>query len=153
MRLPRLLAAAVILLLLQALAEPQQARTLDIVQAWSRATPPGSPIGVAYFDIVNAGEADVLLRASSPIARVAEMHENSMEGGTMQMRPLERVAIPARSRVRFEPSGKHIMLIDLKRPLKQGEKFTVSLVFQRAGTRNAEVLVAPLGAAEAPAHH
>jgi hypothetical protein len=60
------------------------------------------------------------------------------------------VDVPAHGRVRFEPNGLHVMLIDLVRPLKKGDRFTLTLTFQHAGPVRVEALVQDLGTMTAP---
>lgn len=125
-------------------------KSLEVVNAWSRATPPGINIGVAYFDIVNRGEQDVLERVESPVARQAEMHSMTTVAGVMQMRELHSLNVPAGGRVRFEPNNLHVMLIDLVQPLKKGDRFSLTLVFRHAGAVHVEAIVQDLGAMSGP---
>jgi periplasmic copper chaperone A len=133
-----------------ALAADQWTGSLTITQPWSGATAPGATIGAAYFEIVNAGAADTLLRIESPVARQVEMHASYTEGGTMRMRPVTSVDVPVGGRVRFQPGGLHVMLIDLTQPLKEGQRFSLTLVFQHAGSVRVEAIVQGLGATAAP---
>ena len=128
-----------------------QANTIAVSHAWARATPPGTSVGAAYLEIHNLGQSDELLGATSDVARTVEMHESRMQNGVMEMRPIDGLAIAAGGHVRFEPEGKHFMLIGLKRPLTEGARFTLALKFRRAGVVQTTVLVAPLGATDAPA--
>ena len=68
----------------------------------------------------------------------------------MRMRPVTSVDVPARGRVRFEPSGMHVMLIDLVRPLRKGDRFPLLLVFQHAGPVRVEAIVQDLGTLTPP---
>lgn len=115
--------------------------SVQVLNAWSRATAPGASVGVAYFEIVNSGAADALIGMESPVAERAEMHSTSMNGAVMQMRPVASVQVPAGARILFEPGGLHAMLIDLKQPLQQGQRFALTLLFERAGRIRVEVLV------------
>lgn len=143
----RLFFAMILALSLPALAADQNSGMLTIIQPWSRATPPGAPTGVAYLEIVNKGPADTLVRIESAVAREVQMHTSYSEGGMMRMRPVESLEIPAQGRVQFKPGGLHLMLIGLKQPLKEGEHFELTLVFQKAGPVRVEAIVQGLGAA------
>jgi copper(I)-binding protein len=121
---------------------------LTVTQPWARATAPGATVGVVYFEIVNAGPADTLLSVESPVAESTEMHNSSMKDGAMQMRPVKSVSVPANGRVRFATGGYHVMLVGLKQPLAEGQKFPLKLTFRVAGTINQEVLVKPIGATD-----
>jgi copper(I)-binding protein len=133
-----------------AMAVEPAAGTLVVVNAWSRATAPGAPVGVAYFDIVNSGGQDALLHIETPVAPQVEMHSTATVGGLMQMRRVLSVEVPAHGRVRFEPNGLHAMLIDLVRPLKKGDRFPLTLMFQHAGPVRVEAIVQDLGTMTAP---
>lgn len=125
-------------------------KPVTISHAWSRATAPGAPVGVAYFEIVNTGAADKLLRVESTVADEAQMHTVLTEGGQMQMRPMSIVDVPAKGRVRFLPGGLHVMLMGLKQPLKEGQRIPLTLVFEKAGNVSVQALVQGLGATTAP---
>lgn len=140
----------VLVFALPALAADQHAGLLTIIQPWSRATPPGAVIGAAYFEIINAGAADTLLRIESPVAREVEMHMSFVEGGMMRMRAMPSVKVPEHGHLRFDPNGMHAMLIDLRQPLKEGQRFPMTLVFQHAGRMSVEAVVGGLGATSAP---
>ena len=149
----RLVASLVTLLLaLPVSASEGHLGSLTITQPWSRATAPGASTGAAYFDIINSGPADTLLRIESPIAREVQVHMEYTAGGMMHMRPMASVEVPQRDRVRFQPGGLHVMLIDLKQSLHEGQRFPLTLVFQHSGTVRVEVIVQGLGAMAAPGH-
>jgi len=131
--------------------DTQETAGLRVSHAWSRATPPGLSIGVAYFDIDNLGANDTLLRVESPIARSAGMHRTTLQQGMMQMTPVDRLPIAAHSQIRFEPDGLHVMLMALARPLAAGDEFPLTLVFEHGGRVRTEVLVVAAGA-DAPPH-
>ena len=68
------------------------------------------------------------------IAGTTEIHEMSMIDGVMQMRPVpEGVVVPAGGEVALTPGGYHLMFMDLKRPLQEGENFAGTLTFETAG--------------------
>ena len=116
-------------------AEEVRAGDLLISQAWSRATPGGAKIGGGYLTIENKGSAaDRLIGGSADIAAKAELHEMGVNNGVMKMRPLDRgLAIEPGKTVKLAPGGYHLMLMDLKNPLKQGDKLPVTLEFEKAG--------------------
>jgi copper(I)-binding protein len=118
-----------------AYAEDVKAGDLVISQAWSRATPSGAKVGGSYLTIENKGTAaDKLISASSDAAGSVQVHEMSMTGGTMKMRPVEGgLAIDPGKTVKLAPGGYHLMMMDLKNPLKQGDKISMTLEFAKAG--------------------
>ncbi len=137
------------LLLLSAVTWAGSPSAVSVVRAWSRATPPGVTVGVAYFEITNGGAADTLIAISSPVAARVEMHSTTMAGGLMKMREAESVDVPANGRVVFEPGGLHAMLIDLKKPLIAGTRLPLTLEFRHAGKVSVEAVVQGIGG-EAP---
>lgn len=140
-------AAAVALMLMQAaaplaLAHDYKAGDLAIDHPWARPTPPAAKVGGAYLTIENKGKsADKLLRASSPVAGVVELHNMSMEGNVMRMRAVPGIDLPPGKTVTLAPGGLHVMLQDLRQPLKQGDRLPLTLVFQRAGQVKVELAV------------
>ena len=129
-------------------AEEVKAGDLVITQAWSRATPGGAKIGGAYLTIENKGAtADRLIGGSADIAGKIEVHEMTMKDGVMTMRPLDKgLSIEPGKTVKLAPGGYHLMMFDLKSPLKQGEKLPVTLDFERAGKVKVTLDVAGVGA-------
>lgn len=122
-----------------------RAGDINVRDVWSRATPPGIEVGVAYLVIDNRGKPDRLLAASSPVAKRTELHISEMKNGMMQMRHLDAVDIKAGAATAFAPGGRHIMLIGLKRPLKQGDTFPLTLKFRNAGRLRVMVHVLGIG--------
>jgi periplasmic copper chaperone A len=116
-------------------AEEVKAGDLVISQAWSRATPNGARIGAGYLTIENRGAtADRLMGGTADISAKIEVHEMSMNNGVMKMRPLDQgITIEPGKTVKLSPGGFHLMLLDLKGPLKQGDKLPVTLQFEKAG--------------------
>jgi periplasmic copper chaperone A len=116
-------------------AEEVKVGDLVITQAWSRATPGGAKIGSGYFTIENNGKtADRLESVTADIAGKIEVHEMSTDNGVMKMRPVEGgLTIDPGKTVKLAPGGYHLMIMDLKSPLKQGDKIPVTLEFEKAG--------------------
>lgn len=126
---------------------------LRIVHPWARFTPPGAPNGAAYLTIENAGaEADRLVGVATLRAERAELHETRREGELMTMRPLDAVTIEPGQTVSFAPGGMHIMMLGLDAPLTEGERFPMTLRFERAGELAVEVVVERAGPAPGDDH-
>ncbi|MBV8927397.1 MAG: copper chaperone PCu(A)C, partial [Bradyrhizobium sp.] len=104
-------------------------------QAWTRATPGGAKTGGGFLTIENKGTSpDKLIGASAEGAGKVEVHEMAMSDGVMKMRPVEGgLAIDPGKTVKLGPGGFHLMMMDLKKPLKQGDKMPVTLEFEKAG--------------------
>ena len=135
--LNRLAAAALVLaqFAITARADDVKAGDLVITQAWSRATPGGAKIAGGYLAIENKGTVpDRLVGGSGDVAARIEIHEMAMNNGVMTMRPLDKgLAIEPGKTVKLAPGGYHLMMMDLKNPLKQGDKVPVTLEFEKAG--------------------
>jgi len=135
-------------------AQEVKAGDLVITQAWSRATPGGAKIAGGYLTIENKGSApDRLISGSGDFAGKVEIHEMAMNNGVMTMRPLDKgLAIDPGKIVKLAPGGYHLMLMDLKTPLKQGDKVPLTLEFEKAGKVTLSLDVQGVGA-QAPAGH
>lgn len=129
-------------------AEDIKAGDLVITQAWSRATPSGAKVAGGYLTVENKGTSvDRLVGGSGDIAGRVEIHEMAMEGGVMKMRELDKgVVIAPGKTVKLAPGGNHLMLMDLKSPLKPGEKVPLTLQFEKAGKVNVSLDVQGVGA-------
>jgi periplasmic copper chaperone A len=126
---------------------------VKIENAWARATPPGAKIGAGYMTIHNTGAtADRLVGASSPAARKVEPHVTVRDGDISRMRAAPGYDVPANGTFELTPGGSHLMLMDLKAPLKEGDKVPLLLRFQRSGEVKVELEVRALGAM-APMRH
>ena len=93
-----------------------------------------------------------LVGASSPVAGVVEIHQTTMEGGVMRMRPVQAVELPAGKTVEFKPGGYHVMLMQVKPPVKEGGTVPLTLVIESGGKRDAVTVRAPVRALTTPAH-
>ncbi|XIA63023.1 copper chaperone PCu(A)C [Bradyrhizobium sp. TZ2] len=133
-------------------AQEVKAGDLVIAQAWSRATPTGARVAGGYLTIENTGSApDRLIGGSGESAGKVEIHEMAMNNGVMTMRPLDKgLAIEPGKTVKLAPGGYHLMLMDLKKPFKQGDKVPVTLEFEKAGKVTLSLDVQGVGA-QAPA--
>ena len=119
---------------------------VKIENAWTRATPPGAKIAAGYMTIRNtSGTADKLVSASSPAAARVETHVTIEEGGISRMRPVKGYDVRANASFELKPGGAHLMLVNLKAPLKEGERVPLVLKFAHAGEVRTELEVKPLG--------
>ena len=120
---------------------------LAISGVWTRAVPAAGDNGAVYLTIENSGgSADALIGASTDVASAAEMHETQVVDNVMQMRPVpgQRLEVPARGKLDFQPGGLHIMLIGLNKPLQAGDHFPLTLTFEQSGQQQVDVEVRPL---------
>jgi len=128
----------------------QQKGDLEIREPWSRATAPGARVAAGYLEIRNTGaQPDRLLSASTSVAQRVELHVTQRDGDVMRMRQVKDLEIPARGRTTLQPGGTHLMLVDIVRPLKKGERVPLKLRFERSGEVEVELEVREIGAS----HH
>ena len=126
---------------------------VEIENAWSRATAPGAKVGAGYFTIRNKSAApDRLLGASSPAAARVETHVIEKQGEVLRMREVKGYAVPAKGSFELKPGGPHLMLVDIKAPLKEGDRVPLTLKFEKAGEVAVELRVERLGATPAHGH-
>ena len=120
---------------------------LTVTSPWTRATPGGAKIGGGYLKITNNGRApDRFTGGTSDVSDHVELHEMSMTNGVMKMRPLPNgLEIKPGETVELKPGGNHLMFVDLKRPLKQGESVRATLQFEKAGSLEVTFAVNALG--------
>ncbi len=135
--------------LLAALPAHAQA-PLKVEGAWIRATVPGQG-GTGGFMTITASEPFSLVGVASPVAGVGEVHEMKMEGDVMKMRAMPALELPAGKAVELKPGGYHLMLMELKAPLKVDTQVPVTLRLRDAkGQVRTMDLTIPV-AAKAPA--
>ncbi|MGR3837897.1 MAG: copper chaperone PCu(A)C [Cognatishimia sp.] len=106
-----------------------------IVEApWARASIGTSRPAAAYLVVRNIGRSsDVLTGVEASIAAMAAVHKVEVKKNIAEMGPAGPIAIPAGGSVALEPGAMHIMLMRLQRALKKGERFTMTLIFEKAG--------------------
>jgi periplasmic copper chaperone A len=120
---------------------------ITVAHPWVRATPGGSTIGAAYLEIKSeAGIVDRLVGATSPAAGRVEVHTHIKDGDVMRMRKVDVVNVPSGASHVLAPSGDHLMLMELKAPLKEGDLVPLTLTFEKAGAITVEATVEPVGA-------
>lgn len=125
---------------------------LVIEHPWARATSQKRP-GAGYLKIHNHGaEADRLIGAETRIAGMAQLHNHVMENNVAKMLPVDGVDIPAHGDAELKPHSFHIMFMDLKQPLAEGDTFPVTLIFEHAGRVDVTFVTAAAGATDLEAH-
>jgi copper(I)-binding protein len=125
---------------------------VEIEKPWIRATPPGAKIAAGYITIRNKGsQPDRLVGASSPMAAKVQTHVTVKDGEVLRMREVKGYEIPAKGTFELKPGGAHLMLVDIKQALKEGDKVPVTLKFEKSRDVTVEFLVS--GLAGPPAQH
>jgi hypothetical protein len=136
------LAAAALLLALPAAAQ------VTVTDPWVRGTVQGQMATGAFMKLQSAKDAR-LVEAASPVAGVVEIHEMALENNVMRMRAVKAVSLPAGRAVELKPGGYHVMLMDLKQQMKEGEVVPVTLVVESGGKRETIEVKAPVRAPSA----
>jgi copper(I)-binding protein len=111
-----------------------QAQTAPVTadHAWARASVPGQTASGAYMTLT-ASEPLTLVGVATPVAGVAEVHEMKMEGEVMRMRPVQGgLPLAPGKPVQLKPGGYHVMMMQLKSPLKAGSQIPLTLRFRDA---------------------
>jgi len=124
--------------------------SIHISQPWSRATPKGASTGAAYMTLANNGKTpDRVNCVSSDASAECQIHSVTIDdNGVMQMRPVEGgLEIKPGETVTLKPGSFHMMLLNLKHPLEQGNAMKATLKFDSAGTVDVEYPVLAIGAA------
>jgi len=129
---------------------------VDIKDPWVRATVAQQKATGAFMQLTAKSDSK-LVEVKSPAAGVVEIHEMAMDKDVMKMRPVSGVALPAGKTVELKPGGYHVMLMDLKAQVKEGDTIPLTLVFEgKDGKRESVELKAPAkpltAAAGKPAH-
>ena len=121
------------------------AAQVTVTEPWVRGTVAGQMATGAFMKLQSAKDAR-LIEAASPVAGVVEIHEMAMENNVMRMRAVKALSLPAGRAVELKPGGYHVMLMDLKQQLKEGEVVPVTLVVESAGKRETIEVKAPVRA-------
>jgi copper(I)-binding protein len=124
---------------------------IEAHEAWARATTSVSQPAVVYLQIANSGSGEDRLQGVATDIGAASLHSSSMSGGVMRMRAIDGMDIPAKSTIKFEPMGNHIMVEGLKAPLAGGSSFPLTLRFRSSPPQTVTVLVR--SGAEELEHH
>lgn len=125
-------------------AHAAQLGDIAIDQPWARASAGAAKSGAAFVTLRNGGTPDRLTAASAPIADRTELHTHKKEGDVMRMMQVPAIDLPAGQEVKLAPGGLHVMFMGLKAPLKAGDKFPLTLTFEKAGKITVEVAVQPI---------
>ena len=120
--------ALALLAVLVVLAVPAHAQ-VKVENAWVRGAVPGQLATGAYLDITSTRDA-ALVAAESPVAASTGVHAMEMKNNVMTMREVPKLDLPAGKQIRLAPGGFHIMLMDLKKPVKNGESVPLKLTIE-----------------------
>jgi copper(I)-binding protein len=127
-------ALAIALLSTTALAQ------VSVADPWVRGTVEGQRATGAFMKLTPASDQK-LVAASSPVAKIVEIHEMAMEGGVMKMRAIPKLDLPAGKATELKPGGYHVMLMALQKPLAEGEIVPITLIFEDAAGKRQSIEV------------
>jgi copper(I)-binding protein len=136
--------------LLSATPALAQAPSVQVQDAWARATPPRAMSGGIFLTLTDSGAPDRLIGVSTPAAATAQLHQTVDDRGVMKMNEVPSLDLPPGKPVELKPGGYHIMLMGMKSQLKPGDTFPVTLTFAKAPPVTVTVTVGTAGAS-APA--
>jgi copper(I)-binding protein len=126
---------------------------VTVTDPWVRGIVTGQKATGAFMQLKSTADT-ALVAAASPVAKIVEVHEMKMEGGMMKMNAVDKLALPAGKAIDLKPGGYHVMLMDLVRPLKDGDTVPLQLTFEdKAGkkqTVEVKAVVRPLAASGTP---
>jgi periplasmic copper chaperone A len=133
-----------------AIAHDYTVENLHIVHPYAVPSTVAAQNGAAYIRaITNKGDAaDKLLSASTPAAQTVELHTMKMDGDVMRMREISALPLPPKTEVTLRhddrgANGYHLMLMKLVKPLNVGDRFPLTLKFEKAGMVEVMVIVQP----------
>ena len=110
--------------------------------AWAPPSLDGATVATGFSTLMNHSDHAIEIASlSSEIAATVELHDHVMEDGKMRMRRVSPIVIAAQESIVMKPGGYHLMLIDLKQPLKDGEKFTVQIGLKDGQTTSVDFVV------------
>lgn len=115
--------------LVVALATTHALAEVTVTDAWVRGTVASQKTTGAFMKITSTRDAR-LVEARSPIAGLVEIHEMKMDGDTMRMRAIDSLALPAGKAVELKPGGYHVMLFELRKPVREGDTVPISVVVE-----------------------
>lgn len=123
---------------------------VSVAEPWVRATVPAQKATGAFMQLKSDADAR-LVSVASPVAGVVEIHEMVMDKDVMKMNPVAGLDLPAGQAVELKPGGYHVMLMDLKAQVKEGDQVPLTLVIQnKDGSRQTLELTAPARPLNAP---
>lgn len=124
------------------LASSAAETTLSINDPYVSLVPPNSKVTAVFIFIKNTGSTDrKLVKAESPTAKTVELHSHTNENGVMKMREVKSIEIKAKGQAELKPGGYHIMLIDVRQALKEGDAVPIALNFDDGSRQQIDVPV------------
>jgi copper(I)-binding protein len=125
---------------------------VTVQEPYVRLAPPNAPATAAFMVLKNGGDKDVkVMKADNPASKLTELHTHINDNGVMKMRPVPAIEIKAKGETKLQPGGLHVMLINLKAPMKEGDVVPITLTFDDGSSKNVDAKVMKPVAAGMPA--
>ena len=135
-----------------ALAATGAAERVSVVDPCVRLAPPGAQATAAFMVLRNdADKETALVKVENPLSKLTELHNHINDGGVMKMRPVKSIEIKAKGEAALKPGGYHVMMIELKAPMKEGDTVPLTLQFADGSTKRVEAKIMKATAEPAPA--
>jgi copper(I)-binding protein len=122
------------------LAGAANAASFKITDAWAQPSV-SAEMGVAYATLVSDAPCTIIAADAPDVTKVTELHSHAMQNGVMQMRKIDALKLTANTPEVFAPGGNHVMLIGLKKPLRDGDSFKLTLTSRECGSASTSVSV------------
>lgn len=127
------------------LAACSSSADVSISNAWVRENAPGQKVGAAYMTLKSPEKSKLVYVEALDAAGVVEIHSMTMNNGVMKMRMLEELILEPKQSVALKPGSFHLMLMDLKKPLKAGDNIKFRLCFKdESGTITDQFVTLPV---------
>lgn len=135
-----------------ALAATGAAERVSVVDPYVRLAPPGAQATAAFMVLRNEADKDTaLVKVENPLSKLTELHNHINDGGVMKMRPVKSIEIKAKGEAALKPGGYHVMMIELKAPMKEGDTVPLTLQFADGSTKKVDAKIMKATAEPAPA--
>ena len=119
------------------------AADIEISDIYAKATPPGAKNTSLLFNVkTNTDKPVKLIGASSPAAATGEIHTHKDVDGMKKMVQIENIEVPAMGEANLKPGGLHVMLMNVKTPIKEGDKLDATLEFDNGQKLEVKDIVA-----------
>ena len=118
----------VLVLLLASIEAFAEEHSIAVIEPWIRAAPPGAMVNAGYMTLRNTGQSDIIIdKVTSPEFAMIEMHRTVVQNGLARMLPQDRLVVPAGGELKLRPGGLHLMMMQPKRELREGDAVKLTL--------------------------
>lgn len=122
------------------------AADVTLTDPWTRTDPARPGVLAVYFTVENRGGVAMLVGAESDLGGVAVIRSDTDGRPGGASRPVDRMMIAPGAEIAFAPGEYAVVLTDLPRPPRDGDRFVLRLLFADGAVAATEVVVAGGGA-------